>query len=50
MARLNATRMVAGYNMGLEPSRCELLVEVIKGIFVLPKTGDEWASATQVSG
>lgn len=37
MELINATRMVAGYNMGLEPSGRELLVVVIKGTFVLPK-------------
>ncbi|MEY8689205.1 MAG: DUF2169 domain-containing protein [Leptothrix sp. (in: b-proteobacteria)] len=37
MELINATRMVTGYNMGLEPSGRELLVVVIKGTFVLPK-------------
>ena len=37
MELINATRMVAGYNMGLEPSGRELLVVVIKGTFVLPE-------------
>jgi hypothetical protein len=37
---INATRMTAGYNMGLEPSGRELLVVVIKGTFVLPKLGE----------
>ncbi len=40
MELINATRMLAGYNMGLEPSGRELLVVVIKGTFVLPKTGE----------
>lgn len=40
MELINATRMVAGYNMGLEPSGRELLVIVIKGTFVLPKNGE----------
>ncbi len=40
MELINATRMVAGYNMGLEPSGRELLVVVIKGTFVLPKQGE----------
>lgn len=40
MEFINATRMVAGYNMGLEPSGRELLVVVIKGTFVLPKPGE----------
>jgi hypothetical protein len=37
MELINATRMVAGYTMGLEPSGRELLVVVIKGTFALPK-------------
>jgi hypothetical protein len=37
---INATRMVAGYTMGLEPSGRELLVVVIKGTFVLPRSGE----------
>ena len=41
MELINATRMVAGYNMGLEPSGRELLVVVIKGTFVLPKLGEQ---------
>jgi hypothetical protein len=40
MEFINATRMVAGYNMGLEPSGRELLVVVVKGTFVLPKPGE----------
>jgi hypothetical protein len=40
MELINATRMVAGYNMGLEPSGRELLVVVIKGSFVLPRPGE----------
>ena len=41
MELINATRMVAGYTMGMEPSGRELLVVVIKGTFVLPRTGSE---------
>lgn len=41
MELINATRMVAGYNMGLEPSGRELLVVVVKGTFVLPKAGEQ---------
>jgi hypothetical protein len=41
MELINATRMTAGYNMGLEPSGRELLVAVIKGTFVLPKPGEQ---------
>ncbi|WP_140636304.1 DUF2169 family type VI secretion system accessory protein [Methylibium rhizosphaerae] len=40
MELINATRMVAGYTMSLEPSGRESLVVVIKGTFVLPKTGE----------
>lgn len=40
MELINATRMLAGYTMGLEPSGRELLVGVIKGTFVLPKAGE----------
>jgi hypothetical protein len=36
MEFINATRMVAGYTMGLEPSGRELLVIVIKGTFRFP--------------
>jgi hypothetical protein len=41
MELINATRMVAGYNMGLESSGRELLVVVIKGTFALPKRGEQ---------
>lgn len=41
MELINATRMVAGYTMGLEPSGRELLVIVIKGTFRLPRNGEE---------
>ncbi|MBX3622958.1 MAG: DUF2169 domain-containing protein [Rhizobacter sp.] len=37
---INATRMTAGYNMGLEPSGRELLVVVIKGTFRFPQPGE----------
>jgi len=40
MELINATRMTAGYTIGLEPSGRELLVVVIKGTFVLPKPGE----------
>ena len=40
MELINATRLTAGYNMGLEPSGRELLVVVIKGTFVIPKPGE----------
>jgi hypothetical protein len=38
---INATRMVAGYTMGMEPSGRELLIVVIKGTFRLPKSGED---------
>ena len=41
MELINATRMVAGYTMGMEPSGRELLVVVIKGTFRLPKAGED---------
>ena len=40
MELINASRMVAGYNMGLEPSGRELLVVVIKGTFRFPQPGE----------
>jgi len=40
MELINATRMVAGYNMGLEPSGRELLVVVIKGTFRFPQSDE----------
>jgi hypothetical protein len=40
MELINATRMVAGYTMGLEPSGRELLVVVIKGTFRLPQADE----------
>jgi hypothetical protein len=40
MELINATRMVAGYTMGLEPSGRELLVVVIKGTFRIPQLGE----------
>lgn len=41
MELINATRMVAGYTMGIEPSGRELLIVVIKGTFHLPATGED---------
>jgi hypothetical protein len=41
MELINATRMTAGYTMGLEPSGRELLVVVVKGTFVLPREGEQ---------
>lgn len=40
MELVNATRMVTGYTMGLEPSGRELLVVVVKGTFQIPKNGE----------
>ena len=41
MELINATRMVTGYTMGMEPSGRELLVVVIKGTFRMPRTPEE---------
>jgi hypothetical protein len=41
MELINATRMVAEYTIGFEPSGRELLIVVIKGTFHLPKTGED---------
>lgn len=41
MELINATRMVAGYTMGMEPSGRELLVVVVKGTFRIPKLGED---------
>lgn len=41
MELINATNMLAGYTMGMEPSGRELLVVVVKGTFHLPKSGEE---------
>lgn len=40
MELINATRMTAGFSMGLEPSGRELLVVVIKGTFRFPQPGE----------
>jgi hypothetical protein len=40
MELINATRMVAGYNMGLEPSGREHVVVVIKGTFRFPRADE----------
>lgn len=47
MELVNATRMVAGYTMGLEASGRELLVVAIKGTFALPRPGEEVRLAEQ---
>jgi hypothetical protein len=41
MELLNATKMKAGYTMGLKPDGRELLVVVVKGTFKLPTDGEE---------
>jgi hypothetical protein len=41
MELLNATKMQAGYTMGMRPDGRELLVVVVKGTFVIPKLGEE---------
>lgn len=41
MELLNATKMLAGYTMGMEPSGRELLVVVVKGTFTIPPPGQE---------
>jgi hypothetical protein len=41
MELINATRMQAGYTLGLEPSGRELLVVVVKGTFRMPTAAGE---------
>ena len=41
MDLINATKMIAGYTMGMEPSGRELLVVAIKGTFSIPQDGSE---------
>jgi len=41
MELLNATKMKAGYTMGMRPDGRELLVVVVKGTFLIPKAGEE---------
>jgi hypothetical protein len=38
---VNATKMPAGYTMGMEPSGRQLLVVVVKGTFTIPENGGE---------
>lgn len=40
MELINATKMVAGYTMGMRPDGRELLVVVVKGTFSIPKPGE----------
>ena len=46
MELINATRMAAGYNMGLEPSGRELLVVVIKAPSCCPSRANPCACTT----
>jgi hypothetical protein len=39
MRLLNATKMQAGYTMGMQPDGRELLVVVVKGTFLIPRAG-----------
>jgi len=41
MELLNATKMAAGYTMGLRPDGRELIVVVVKGTFTIPGPGEE---------
>ncbi len=41
MNLINATKMQAGYTMGIEPSGREQLVVVVKGTFNIPRKGEE---------
>jgi len=41
MELLNATKMKAGYTMGLKPDGREVLVVVVKGTFTIPRPGQE---------
>lgn len=41
MQLINATRMPAAFNLGVEPSGRELLVVVIKGTFKMPQPGEQ---------
>lgn len=45
MELLNATKMQAGYTMGMEPSGREHLVVAVKGTFTIPPPGEEPAMA-----
>lgn len=50
MELINATKMVAGYTMGMDPDGREYLVVVVKGTFDIPETGEEpKLSAEQLS-
>lgn len=40
MELLNATKMQAGYSLGVQPDGRELLVVVVKGTFLIPRPGE----------
>lgn len=50
MELLNATKMIAGYTMGLKPDGRELLVVVVKGTFAIPRPGEEAQLAPEQVG
>ncbi len=41
MELLNATQLLSGYTMGLQPDGRQLLVVVVKGTFTIPRAGEE---------
>jgi hypothetical protein len=47
MELLNATRMLAAYTMGAEPSAREHLVVAVKGAFAIPDDGGPATLADQ---
>src|SRR6266545_6024841 len=47
MELLNATDMLAGYTMGMQPDGRELLVVAIKGTFAIPQNGEKPALAVE---
>lgn len=47
MELINATKMIAGYTMGMRPDGRELLVVVVKGTFGLPKSDRPAALAAE---
>lgn len=47
MELLNATKMIAGYTMGMKPDGRELLVVVVKGTFDFPEYADQIPALSQ---
>jgi len=47
MELLNATKMIAGYTMGMDPAGRESLVVVVKGTFTIPPAGEKPQLARQ---